>query len=454
MLQYRKDDLPILSYETKADFEKRKGKIHETGDRCTNGQRFTSYSAKYDKLNRSNIGENHIKGRRVGFGYIIAIGTHKVKKDYTCREITQLVAELQPHEQITEQYPTRFCLGVSKNSGISCLQSLNLHVQDEQRAQLICTKCGLSSKMQQYNYGNGKLGEDGKVNRNNQSHAPPNTTIGTTTSGAYHGHGQNGSSKRVKLPAHHSNFDRIDKIIVAIADMFEGEFSSLVKIVGRARHKLSQFYSIIHAPTVNDDNAPRRMPHGQAALAGACFYVANREHEASAKYETPATLARIVDYANSEVIPHYNGGRNTRRNVKIRNIIQHAHTLAKHGLVNPNLIEEAEALSLRWKPEHRRVHHTRMALFALCDQVETISYSKKKKLGVSLCTTPYGVLQIDNIKPDGYGWSVGLRQGHYLISFQGVEIPVEETPKSFAIKCQAESKADCVVFTLQVRKKL
>jgi len=411
-----------IQKEKKAAFQARGGQLSINYD-----GRITSDSAKFDAWNRINLGRPYILGIPVGLGRVQRIGVHKITKKTSLEEANQILNNCHGAEEIHELYATRFC----KNE--NCRRSADTFINHESRNQTTCSKCGFTQIMTSAKFSR-SMNDQGVVDRSQYNHGPANAKLGDTV----------GCPRpSYKKPSHELNYIRIDKKIRRIADMFTHGFVGLESIERSAHAKLKTYYYNLH-PDETDDN-DLKMPHGGAAFAAACFYAATLEFEANPRRggeKTPATLALINKYAQSEVDKNYDHlGNCTTRSVTPLIILRHTQLL---GDLCQAEIPALTSQSLLWTSDTSDKEHGRMALFKECGRPLNLylpkNLPKNVKLGFTIEDTGHGALQFCRVDTDEIAYKQGFRVGDYILLFQAELVKATDTLDSFENKMKKAMK--------------
>lgn len=385
--------------ETIADFTKRNGLIVSTID-----QRFTSHSLKHSTSKTID------KSALVGYGYITQIGQVDIKKKTKKTTINKLLQELPDTTNIIEMYPTRFC----KN----CKRSSWQFVERESSGHATCRNCGTVQRSGKANVGTLYLKDDGHSNK---------AMLEFTPGMDEHDSCLTKNGKRMMLgnqrpTSHLRNFWRIQKMIDGLCNAWH--FVAIDSLIRSAKFKLKKFYYSIHNG-VPDDNR-RKLPHGGAALAAACFYCAVLEFETRTGYKTICSLPAIQEQAQGEVV---RSRYRKTRDVTDLVILKYAKVLQKQGLCQA-LVPQIGAETLKFTATSAGLEHSRMAVFAKCHPVK-FHLPSKNSWGLQIGDTHDGVLYIDSIETSGIAYQIGLRQGDFLFQLQGNTIPTTMTPSLF-----------------------
>jgi hypothetical protein len=360
-----------------------------------------------DALKSSNV---HKKDTKAGSGYIIKIGEKNIKRNTTMNQLREMLQESPKDAIIVEMYPTRFCS--------NCKRSSWQFVESQSRGHATCGGCGTVQKTSASHMGTLYLNDSGKANKANWECTPGmdhNDTILTKNGRRYEIASQRPTS-------HLRNYWRIRKKIDGIAQFWN--FSAIDALVRSAKAKLKKFYHHIHDGK-NSDNA-RKLPHGGAALAAACFYCAVLEFEHRVHYKTVCSLPAIQEQAQLEV--DRNKYRKTRDVTELV-ILKYAAMLKKYELCLAP-VPQIGAETLKFTPTSAALEHARMALFTNCQPVK-FHLPTHNTWGLQVGDTQQGVLYIDSIETEGIAFKTGLRKGDFIFQFQGNTMEIDCTPGLF-----------------------
>ena len=258
------------------------------------------------------------------------------------------------------------------------------------------------------------MNDQGVVDRSQYNHGPANAKLGDTVGFPRPSH---------KKPYHELNYIRIDKKIRGITDMFT-HFAGLESIELSAKAKLKTFYYNLHPEDADDNDL--KMPHGGAAFAAACFYAATLEFEARRGGEkTPATLAVICKFAQSEIDKKYDQlGNCTTTDVTPEIILRHTKLL---GNLCQAEIPAIGAQSLLWTSYTSAKEHGRMALLKECGARKPLYLPKKGEFGLEIDDTGQGALVVSRVDNDKIAYRQGFRVGDYILFFQDEEVKATDT---------------------------
>ncbi len=378
-----------------------------------------------------------IKPEQINSGYITSINDRKVSKTATPEQLMAYMNSPDTNNNglIKETYPTRFCL--SKR----CMAASWHFVDFERQGHSTCTKCGTVNKISQENI-KLYLNDDGVSNKSNWEITPGMDHNDTTL------RNKKGNALVIRPKSHLRNFWRIKKKIDEIAN--EWHFMAMDSIIKSAKAKLRRFYYSIHDGSVSDNNI--KLPHGGAALAAACFYVAVLEFEHRVKHKTACTLPAIQESAQS--VRDCKTNRQTRDVTEIK-ILKYAKRLQRHGLCGVT-VPEIGAQTLQFKPQSASLQHARMAIFNKCHPTR-IFLPIDKSWGIRIGDTKQGILYVESVKSSGEAFSAGIRKGDYICQLDKELIDIDFTPKKFEtfVKStkQKQSKKQIVEITIMRKKK-
>jgi hypothetical protein len=386
--------------ETIGDFVARNGRITSTIEK-----RFTSDTLKSPAcLKKSD-------GTKVGSGYIVQLGPVDIKKSTPLRTIQKLLKELPNDAKLVEMYPTHFCS--------NCTRSSWQFVEDESSGHATCRGCGVVQRTTKSNMGTLYLKEDGHSNKSMWECTPGMDHRDTCLTK----NGKRLDIGRQRPTSHLRNYWRIQKKVDGIAQRWN--FAAIESIVRLAKAKLKKFYYMVH-DGVESDNV-RKMPHGGAALAAACFYCAVLEFETRTGYKTLCSLPAIQESAQTEV--DRKQSRKTR-DVTDLVILKYAKLLKQKGLCQA-LVPHIGSETLKFTPTSAALEHARMALFGECRPVK-FHLPLQEKWGLQIGDTRQGVLYIDSLHTDGIAFETGLRKGDFILQFQGNTMSCDMTPARFS----------------------
>jgi len=385
--------------ETIEKFKARNGAIASTID-----TRFTSDSLKFVNCKTKD------KSKKVGSGYIVQIGDVTITKRTKIRTINALLQGSDRSIKIVEMYPTRFCS--------NCKRSSWQFVEMERNGHATCRGCGLVQRSTKSNVGTLYLNDDGHANTSMLEFTPGMSHIDTCLS--KNGKRMDGGNQRPT--SHLRNYWRIQKKVDGIAQFWH--WVGIDGIILQAKAKLKKLYYMIHDSVSSDSS--RKMPHGGAALAAACFYCAVLEYEKRTGCKTICTLPAIQEMAQSEV--DRSKHRKTR-DVTDLVILKYAKILQKRGICQAS-VPQIGAETLKFTSTSAGLEHSRMALFAECRPVK-FHLPSKTSWGLTIGDTNDGVLYVDSIETTGAAFQTGLRNGDYVFQLQGKTVPTATTPVLF-----------------------
>lgn len=347
-----------------------------------------------------------------GRGYLVSIGSSRANKNVTVSQTKAFLKKCPGNLVITEVYPTRFCCNKR------CGKSSWFFVDYEREGHSTCTHCGTVNKLFQNNMDSRHLGDDEKVNKT-QWNCTPGMDVNDTVIINKKGKRIQIASQRIK--SHQRHYWRCRTIIDNISDSWQ--FPAIERIATRAKAKCKKIYYCIHDNTRIKDDNNRKMPHGKAQFAAACFYAAVLEFEESRHCKTSCTLAAIQESANAFV--HFKRQRRTRA-VTVEVIIRYTKLLKRHGLCNAR-IPEITANTLRFESKDSTKEHTRLAIFNKC-QMATVHLPTDKPWGMTVGDTEKGVLYVENVIGNSEAFKAGLKKGDYFFQIEDETIGVIYTP--------------------------
>ena len=390
--------------ETMVEFRARGGVIVSNGD-----SRFTSDSlsspALRRKLTRADLETKH------GRGHLVKIGSVNITKKICQDELETLIRGSSDDSKMVEVYPTRFC----GNCGRSSWQ----FVEFERRGHSTCRGCGMVQKSKKSHMGTLYLNDEGKGTKSMWECTPG---MDQHDSCLVDGRGKRMDIASQRPKSHLRNYWRILKKIDGIGGFWH--FLAIDGLIRSAKAKMKSFYHSIHDGVRSDTK--RKLPHGGAALAAACFYCAVLEFEDRVKYKTPCTLPAIQEGASSEVDRKHH--RSTR-DVTDLIILKYAHMLKKCGLCSV-FVPQIGAETLKFTATSASLEHARMALFNACKPVK-FYLPVDGSWGMQVGDTHQGVLYINSIQSEGVAFDKGLRKGDYIFQLQGQTMGIEITPAVF-----------------------
>lgn len=348
-----------------------------------------------------------------GRGYLVSIGKSIAKKNITIAHVKEFINKCPDNFIIAEVYPTRFCCNKR------CGKSSWFFVDRERHGHSTCTRCGTVNKLYQNNMDSRHLGDDEKVNKNMWNCTPGMDVNDTVVI--------NNKGKRIqiasqRISSHQRHYWTCRGIIDDISDTWH--FPAVEYIAKRAKAKCKKVYYRIHDHQ-HDDNS-RKMPHGKAQFAAACFYAAVLEFEESRHVKTLCTLTAIQESANAFV--HFKRHRRTRP-VTVEVIIRYTKLLKRHGLCSAR-IPEITANTLRFESKDSSKEHTRLAIFNKC-QMATIHLPTDKPWGMTVGDTDRGVLYVENVIGNSEAFKAGLKKGDYFFQLEDETIGVAYSPTTF-----------------------
>lgn len=411
------DDIGVT--ETVAEFRKRGGRVglNDTG-RVTTGT-FVNCSKQQ-------------KGR----GYLVSIGNSRAKKNVKIGQAAAFLKQCSDDAIITEVYPTRFCCNKR------CGKASWFFVDYERQGHSTCTRCGTVNKLAQNNMDSRHLGDDEKVNKS-QWNCTPGMDINDTVLVNKKGTRLQMGAQRIK--SHQRHYWTCRTTIDDIADNWR--FPAVERIAQRAKAKCKKFYYSVHDGALSPDDNNRKMPHGKAQFAAACFYAAVLEFEESRHYKTLCTLAAIQETANYYV--DFRRQRKTRA-VTVDVIIRYTKMLKLHGMCQAH-IPEITANTLRFQSKNSTKEHTRLAIFNKC-QMSTIHLPTDKPWGMTVGDTERGILYVENVTGNSEAFKAGLQKGDYFFQIENETIGVEYTPTTFGELVGQTKKLDKLHIKLNIMR--
>lgn len=250
-------------------------------------------------------------------------------------------------------------------------------------------------------------------------------------------------------PSHKRNLWRILRKVEAIANGWH--FGAIERLIRSAKFKVKKIYNCIHTYDEADDDNRRKMPHGAAALAAACFYVAVLEFEHVTRQKTVCTLPAIQESAQAS--------RDTKRGRKVRDvtdvkILQYANMLIRFGICSVK-IPHISAETLRFHPKSASLEHARLAIFNECRHVQ-FYLPRATKWGIKVGDSKQGVLYVESVCTEASAFKAGIRKGDYIFQVEKNTIDIGFTPKKFeslVIEAKQQRKNNPVMEITIMRKK-
>lgn len=411
----------VAVVETVAEFLKRKGIVSK------------NRYGRPTSLSWSKDNHYHSKDKEYGRGHITQIGKRKTMKTVTTKQIMKAIKIAKPEDKIIEIYPKVFCTLCSAPSWF--------FVDCPDRGHSTCTKCGCVNRMAQENI-NLHLNDDGVSNKTQWDITPGMTARDATLS-------RRGKQLGPKPTSHLRNYWRIRGKIEGIAN--DWHFMAIENIIQQAKGKLKKFYYMIH----DEDERyyiDRKMPHGGAALAAACFYAAVLEFEHRVGYKTSCTLPAIQESA--QAVRDLKQNRVTRDVTDIK-ILRYAQMLRRAGLCSAP-VPQIGAKTLQFHPKSAALEHARMAIFNECVPTN-FHLPSNKSWGMQVGDTKQGVLYVESVNSTGEAFKAGIRKGDYIFQVAKQLVGFELNPTKFAkmvqtIKAQCSSRP-VVEFTIMRKRK-
>tara|TARA_B110000091_G_scaffold208362_2_gene247943 strand:+ start:1925 stop:3199 length:1275 start_codon:yes stop_codon:yes gene_type:complete len=390
--------------ETIGEFRARGGAIT-----ANDVSRFTSDSVKSPTMRRK-LSRDELK-TTLGRGHLMQIGSVTITKKTSRNNIDKLILESSDDCKMVEVYPTRFCT--------NCERSSWQFVEFERRGHSTCRGCGTVQKSKKSHMGTLYLNDEGKGTKSMWECTPG---MDQHDSRLVDGRGKRMDIGPQRPKSHLRNYWRILKKIDGIGGFWH--FIAIEGLIRSAKAKMKSFYHSIHDGITSDTH--RKLPHGGAALAAACFYCAVLEFEERVKYKTPCTLPAIQEGAASEV--DRKNHRSTR-DVTDLIILKYAQMLKKRGLCSV-FVPQIGAETLKFTATSASLEHARMALFNECRPVK-FYLPVSESWGMQVGDTHQGVLYINSVQSDGVAFDKGLRNGDYIFQLQGKTMGIETSPSVF-----------------------
>jgi len=369
-----------------------------------------------------------------GRGYLVSIGKSRAKKNITIAHVKEFLKKCPDDLLIVEFYPTRFCCNKK------CGKSSWFFVDYERQGHSTCKLCGTVNKLAQSNMDSRHLGDDEKVNKS-QWNCTPGMDVNDTVLVNKKGARLQVGGQRIK--SHQRHYWTCRTIIDDIADTWH--FAAVEHIAKRAKAKCKKFYYSVHDGALDDNN--RKMPHGKAQFAAACFYAAVLEFEESRCHKTLCTLTAIQETANCYV--NFKRYRRTRP-VTVDVIIRYTKILKRCGMCQAH-IPEITANTLRFRSKNSTKEHTRLAIFNKC-QMTIIHLPTDKPWGMTVGDTERGVLYVENVTGNSEAFKAGLQKGDYFFQIEDENIGVEYTPTTFGELVGHKKKLDKLHIKLNIMR--
>lgn len=413
----------VIVVETVAEFRQRNGIVVK------------NRHGRPSSLTWSKTSRQPPSKKQYGSGHIIQLGNRKPLKTVTVAQIMTALKVAKPSDKIVEMYPTRFCQ--------LCPAPSWLFVDFERQGHSTCTKCGCVNKIAQENISL-HLNDDGVSNKSQWDITPGMTHRDTSLQ-------CRGKTLSKKTSSHKRNYWRIRGKIEGIGN--DWRFLAIESIIKTAKMKLQKFYYGIHDEDVQPaDDISRKMPHGGAALAAACFYAAVLEFESRVGYKTACTLPAIQESAQS--VRDLKHGRITRDVTDIK-ILKYAKMLQKNGLCTAP-VPQIGAKTLQFHPKSSALEHARMAIFNACARTN-FHLPSNKAWGMQVGDTKQGVLYIETVNSSGEAFKAGIRKGDYIFQVAKQLVHFDLNPTKFAkmvstIKAQSSS-VPVIEFTIMRKRK-
>lgn len=400
-----RDDDQVAIRETVGAYRKRGGvaRLNDTG-RVTLG---SFVNCKDSQRGRGYL--THI--RLVSTGQV-----KRTTKTTSVKATIELLKSCADNDVIYELYPTRFC------TNERCGKASWSFAHFPHKGHSTCTYCGYEQRLIQHNMDSRHLGEDEKVNKTLWNCTPGMTVHDCTL----HKKGKRIQIGHQRVRSHMRHFWKCQSIIDDIADSFYQQIGSSTETLSKqAKYKCKRFYYSIHDGS--DTYLQRKMPHGKAQFAAACFYAAVLEFSQRRNITSPCSLVAIQEIASQYV--DFRDGRRTR-DVTVAVIIRYTKMLRRWNLCDAN-IPEITADTLRFKSENVEKEHTRLAIFNKCHPT-MIHLPTNKPWGIKLGDTYRGVLYVESVAGDSEAFKAGVQKGDYLFQVEDTVIGVEYSPDSVA----------------------
>ncbi len=371
------------------------------------------------------------------WGYIQSVAGKRVLKTATVAQVEAAIRAVGPQADIVEVYPTVFC---------THCEAPSWQFADVVRAgHRTCKRCGFVQPIKQEGFSL-HLGENGQQNKFQWRHTPgmdASDTALTKRGQRLQLHGQ-------KSKAHLRNYWRIKKKIDEFFERFR--FPAAEAMIRAAKAKLGAYYKRIHGCDDHGDNEQRdKLPHGGAALAAACFYVAVLEFEKRTGQQTVCTLPAIAEFAQSL--------RDVKKNRRTRDVTENvvlklAKRLERAGYCSAN-IPEIGAKTLQFDNATAALEHARMAIFGQCQPVRFV-LPRQDKWGIKVVDSGQGALCLENVDTKEVAFQRGFRKGDYICEVNRQLVGVEYTVSMFADKVAEIRRQDqrpVVEVTIMRKKK-
>jgi predicted Zn-ribbon and HTH transcriptional regulator len=347
-----------------------------------------------------------------GNSYIFQVGKKHASKNIPVKQVATWIQQLPKNADIILIHSTRNCH--------HCGNAAWNFIDFERRGHSTCPRCGTEHRLKQNNFSL-RLNDDGQANKTQWEHTPGMSHRDCEL--------RNKKGKRFEIggqkpKSHLRNYWRIRKKIDGISQFWH--FMAIESIIRRAKTILKKFYYTIHDDTTRVTDDSYKLPHGGAALAGSCFYVAVLEFESRVGFKTQCTLPAIQEQAQSE--RDLKKGRRCR-DVTDRIILRYASRIKKCGLTSVK-IPQIGAETLHFHPKSAAIEHARMALFNECNPVR-FHLPSTQGWGIKVGNTKKGVLYIEDCRPGGNAWKQGIRKDDYIFQVDKETIGIDFTPVKF-----------------------
>lgn len=357
------------------------------------------------------------------FGFVYMLGSKKAKSCITKEQLHAALKVAHPDTEIVEMYPTRECTHCKRTCS---------WVWARETTHFACRHCGTTYKNAAVyeNLGTLHLNDSGKANKNMWNITPGMTEHDTITK-------KNGKlvpRHGRRRTAHEQNFWRNKRKVDDIGDLLCQNYETFrgawfENILKRAKFLVQKVYRFVHNESNSDDH--RQMPHGAAALAGACIFVANLEFESARNCMTMCTVPRIQEAAQ-QVRDHKSG--HIARDVTPNKIVRYARMIFECGFTTVK-IPHISSKTLKFKPESSSVEHARLAVLNSCSPAR-FHLPAKSPWGITIDESKHGLLCIKTVKTDGNAFKAGIRKGDYLFQLNKETIHHDSTPTKFQKQIQ------------------
>jgi hypothetical protein len=422
--------------ESVSDFKRRKGQVL-----MNRGSRASTFS--WSKRDKRGFYADNLFGPptdvQKNWGHVDTVGGRKVRKDATAKQLQDAIDAAKPGAMIVELYPTVFC---------ECEAPSWQFIEFYERGHRTCRKCGICHHMKQENF-NLHLNEDGHQNKSQWNFTPGMQANDT----ALYKRGRRLQLQGQKTRSHLRNMWRIKSKIDDFTNRWN--FDAIEGIIRTAKAKLLCYYKTIHCWEAEADSGyydvREKLPHGGAALAATCFYIAILEFEERTNQKTICTLPAIAEFA--QTLRDKKVGRQTR-DVTENVILRYAKRIKRRGYCSAR-IPEIGAKTLQFKPQSAALEHARMAIFNQCSPVR-FALPNEKSWGIDIEDTKQGVLAIKSVNTAKSGFKAGLRKGDYLFELNRQVLGVSTKPsqlEKMVSKVRQQKGKRVVEITIMRKKK-